>query len=416
MKRLLTFLGALLFSISILSCTNEKNVFKPKYDTNMEFQINVKGHYENFEALEDEFVRFNNYYPKAKLSYTYLENYNKIITKSLISEQAPDIFFTFPWMIDDEAYSEIFDYTLDFSNNPGDIDYSILREGLLTKKNNEIPMLPIYVTTYGMMVNENLFNKENIKIPKTYNELIASCQAFKDKNYNNIIMGHSSLILYPMFFPHFCSKIYGNQKAINELNELKDDAGVYLKDSLNLVNDFMNHNFINLEECLKLKNDYDAVIKRFFEGDVPMMLASGQTVSGTEKREKQSEAFVNNPFKYSLRPIPSTDEGGVFLNSVNLCFSVNKKSKNLDMANEFMRFIINDKELDNMSKIKRLMTPAKNISLDNMYSSFNEVKAISISNLGLNGVADQKVRTVGSKVAQGKISIDEAILNWNKIE
>ena len=81
-----------------------------------------------------------------------------------------------------------------------------------------------------------------------------------------------------------------------------------------------------------------------------------------------------------------------------------------------MRFLINDDQLDNMSKIKRLMTPAKNMSLDNIYSSFSAVEAIYISNLGLDDVADQKVRTLGSKVAQGKISVEDAIKNWASIE
>ncbi len=416
MKKPLIFGAISILTLGLFSCTNKKISFTPKYDVNQTYAVNVVGHYENFEAIEDEFVRFNKYYPNAKLTYTYLDNYNKIITTALNSESAPDIFFTFPWMINDSSYSDLFNFTEDFSTNPGDIDISVIREGLLSKKGSEIPMLPIYVTTYGMMVNEDLFNKENISVPKTYNELVNACQSFKDKNYANIMMGHTSQILYPMFFPHFCSKIKDNKTAINELNELKADAGIYLKDSLELVDDFMSHDFINLDECAKLKNDYDAVIKRFFEGDIPMMLASGQTVSGTEKREKQSEAFTNNPFKYSLRPIPSTNSGGIFLNSVNLCFAVNKKSKNLEMTNEFMRFLINDEQLDNMSKIKRLMTPAKDMSLDNIYASFSAAEAIYISNLGLNDAADQKVRTAGSRVAQGKISVEDAINSWNTIE
>ena len=415
MKKVFGILTASLLTFGLFACTNSKE-FKPNYDTKKEYHVSVAGHYKNFEAIEEEFVRFNKYYPNAILTYTYLDNYNKIISTSLNSEDAPDIFFTFPWMINDPSYSEIFNFTEDFSKNPGDIDISVIRDGLLSKKDEEIPMVPIYVTTYGMMVNEDLFNKESITIPKTYNELITSCQAFKDKGYQNVMMGHNSMIMYPMYFPNVCSKIKDNKTAIQELNELKPEAGEYLRDSLNMISDFMSKGFINLDNCNELENDYDAVIKKFFEGDIPMMLASGQVVSGTEKRESQSEAFTSNPFKYSLRPIPSTDKGGIFLNSVNLCFSINKKSSNLDMANEFMRFIISDEELGNMSKIKRLMTPAKDMSLDRMYASFSEAEAIYISNLGLNDTADQKIRTVGSKVAQGKISIDDAINNWTTIE
>lgn len=414
MKKLVGALTISLLSISLFACSN-KSGFKPKYDVNEKYKINVVGHYENFEAIEDEFKRFNKYYPNAELSYSYLDNYNKIIVTSLNSQNAPDIFFTFPWMINNSNYSELLNYTEDFSTTK-DIDLSVIRDGLLTKNNDEIPMLPIYVTTYGMMVNENLFKKEEINIPKTYNDLIESCQKFKDKGYENVMMAHSSLIMYPMYFPHVCYKIQDNKKAISDLNELKEESGEYLRDSLNLVSNFMNKGFINLDNCQTLKNDYDAVIKRFFQGDIPMMLASGQTVSGTEKREKQSEYFANNPFEYSLRPIPTLDDGGMFLNSVNLCFSVNKKSENLNISNEFMRFLISNEELGNMSKIKRLMTPAKDMSLDKIYASFSDAKPIYIANLGLNDTADQKIRNVGSKVAQGKISVEDAIKNWPNIE
>lgn len=416
MKKLFGILSSFVFILGLFSCSKKDNEFKPSFDIDKEYHINVVGHYENFEAIEDEFVRFSKYYPKAKLKYTYLDNYNKIISTALNSQDAPDIFFTFPWMINDSNYSELFTFTEDFSTSPGGIDLSVIRDGLITKKDSETPMLPIYVTTYGMMVNEDLFNKENINIPNTYSELVDSCQKFKDKGYENVMMGHTSLIMYPMYFPNVCHNIKDNKTAINDLNELKPEAGSYLRESLNQVSSFMNKGFINLDNCSTLKNDYDAVIKRFFQGDIPMMLASGQTVSGTEKREKQSEAFTNNPFKYSLRPVPSLDNGGVFLNSVNLCFSVNKKSKNLDITNEFMRFLINNKELGNMSKIKRLMTSAKDMSLDNIYASFSNEEAIYISNLGLNDKADQKIRTVGSKVAQGKMTVEEAISNWYNIE
>lgn len=416
MKKIIRIFSASLLTLGCFACSANGGEFKPSYDTTKEYTVNVVGHYENFEAIEDEFVRFNQYYPNAKLTYTHLDNYNRIISTALNSSSAPDIFFTFPWMASDPAYSDLFTFTEDFSNNPGGINLSVIRDGLITKKGNEIPMLPIYVTTYGMMVNEDLFKKESISIPKTYNELINSCQKFKDKGYENVMMGHTSQILYPMYFPNVCYNIRNNQTAINELNELKPEAGEYLRASLNTVSNFMNKGFINLENCSGLKNDYDAVIKRFFQGDIPMMLASGQTVSGTEKREKQSEYFTKNPFKYSLRPVPSLDNGGVFLNSVNLCFSVNKKSKNLDIVNEFMKFLISNKELGNMSKIKRLMTSAKDMSLDNIYASFSEAEAIYISNLGLNDTADQKIRTAGSKVAQGKMTIEEAIANWYSVE
>ena len=57
--------------------------------------------------------------------------------------------------------------------------------------------------------------------------------------------------------------------------------------ALELVDDFMSRGYVDLDGCSQLENDYNAVIMRFFEGDVPMMMASANTVSGTEKRESQ---------------------------------------------------------------------------------------------------------------------------------
>ena len=146
-------------------------------------------------------------------------------------------------------------------------------------------------------------------------------------------------------------------------------------------------------------------------GRIIMMLSSANTVSGTEKRESL-DSFTKNPFKYSFHPVPLTNKGGYFLNTVSLCFSVNKESKNLDMANEFMRFLLTTKELCNLSKIKRMITSAKDMSLDSMYASFESAEAIYLANLGLKDEPDKQVRKAGLKVASGEMTVDEAINNF----
>ena len=84
----------------------------------------------------------------------------------------------------------------------------------------------------------------------------------------------------------------------------------------------------------------EPVIMRFFEGDVPMMLASADVASGTKKRESLSANFSTNPFKYSFHSVPVMEKGGAVLEVPSVEFSVNKSSKNLEMTNEFMRFLL----------------------------------------------------------------------------
>ena len=154
------------------------------------------------------------------------------------------------------------------------------------------------------------------------------------------------------------------------------------------------------------------MILRFFEGDVPMMFCSGDTVSGTKKRESQSEAFIANPFEYTFAPVPISDEGVSFLDMPNLQFSVNKDSANLDMANEFMRFLVTPQELNNMAQNKGLMSPTKDLSFNSMYAAFGEVpesRVLSPEVIGLTDDAVIQVRKANYGVGTGEMTIDEAI-------
>lgn len=149
-----------------------------------------------------------------------------------------------------------------------------------------------------------------------------------------------------------------------------------------------------------------------------MMLGSGDMVSGTLKRESKSEAFVNRPFKYRFFVVPTGDDGGFFLDSVSLFFSVNKNSMNLDMANEFIRFLTREQELGNMAAIKRLITPANDFTLNEVYSSLGDFPAertFSNQELGLSDAANKEFRAAAYKVANGEMTVDEVVNSYGSL-
>ena len=396
--------------------------FRPKLDTKTDCAITVVGHYNNFEALEAEFNRFAEYYPNVKMSYSFLDDYNNIILTALSSSEAPDIFFTYPWMPYREGYESIYETAENLADPALGIDLSCIRGSLLYRDAaGKVPTVPVYTTTYGMMVNEAIFEKEKIKVPVTYAELLTACETLKKAGYASPIMAYNrgNFMLFPMYYPYFCAQIQGNEKAIQDLNEMKSGAGEYMRSAMNLAADFMSRGYIDLESCSQLENDYNAVIMRFFEGDVPMMFASGNTVSGTEKRESQSEAFSAHPFRYSFYPVPSTEEGGYFINMISMGFAVNKNSRNLEMANEFMRFLVSAGELNRMAQAKRMVTPCVDMSLDGVYAAFGQVDAkrvINLSDLGLADTPDSQVRKAGWLVSNGNMTVDEAVEAFGSIE
>ena len=192
-----------------------------------------------------------------------------------------------------------------------------------------------------------------------------------------------------------------------------------MRPALETVELLIQRGCIDFSECDKIGDNYTQVILRFFEGDVPMMICTGDTVSGTGKRESQSEAFTKAPFSYAFAPIPLTDDGGYFIDSPSIEFSVNKTCNDLDMANEFMRFLITTKELNEMASVKRLVTPTADLSFDTVYAPFGQVpsdRTISPEVLGITDPLAGQIRLAAFHVGKDDITVDEAVTMYGSLE
>ena len=424
MKNKLTKISlAFLLAVSVaglVSCSkkNKETKFVPKLNTETKCKIEIAGRYQNFEALEAEFDRFNEFYPNVELSYTYLDNYKATIGTALVGENAPDIFMTFPWMLDKSNYGPLLDCTENFADTKKTgIELSAISQKLLYQMDDgSIPMVPVLSSANGMLVNEDLFKKEGIKIPSNYKQLLEACQKFKDAGYKSPILSHNSetLIISSLLYAAFTKDIMNDKEAIAKLNNLEPEAGEYLRPVLELLEDIKKNELIDIDECNKIKDTYQAVIMRFFEGDVPMMLASSDIVSGSKKREALSEAFTNNPFTYSFYSVPVMEDGNAVLEVPSVEFSVNKKSENLEMTNEFMRFLLRTEELNNLAMIKRLITCSTVYSFDEVYAPLGNVEHLYQLELGIMDNTYGQLRIAGYKVFRNKITVEEAIKNYGK--
>ena len=412
----------------LISCNkgNEKvdETFKPSLDLETKCQIRVVGDYSNFEALEKEFDRFNQYYPNVALSYEKIDDYTNNLATVLEGNNKPNIFFSYAaWTAGDAKYSTIIPHMEDLSDASLKMNLKCIRSGLINHDaNNKVLMVPVFSRTYGTLVNNNLFKKEGINIPTTWNELLEACASFAEKGYKSPMMGYSlkdsSCLMNTIAYPSFVATLAPNPEALKKANDLDPSAGEYMRDALNKVKQLVDNKAINIEECDKITDNYTKVILRFYEGDVPMMICAGDTVSGTKKREKESEAFINNPFEYSYLPIPLNDKGGYFIDSPSIQFSVNKDCENLDMTNEFMRFLIRTEELNNMASLKRLVTPTNELSFDPVYASFGKIPAdrtFSPEALGIKDPLVKQLRIASYKVGRGDLTVDEAVAQYGSL-
>ncbi len=427
MKKFLCLILSLGMVLSLAACGKKQEGdagFKPALNKDTKCSITIAGSYDNFEALEAEFDRFNEFYPDVQLSYVKLDDYNNVLGTVLESSDKPNIFFSYPWMIGNKKYDSVCAHMEDLSDTELKIDLGCIRQGLINRDaQGHVYMVPVFSRTYGMLVNSDLFKKEGLSVPGTWTELLKVCEEFKNKGYASPMMGYSvkssSCLMNTVAYPLFLATLAENPEALELANNLDPAAGKYMRPALEAVKQLQDDGCFDLEECDKIEDNYTKVILRFFEGDVPMMVCTGDTVSGTKKRESQSEAFSNAPFEYSFIPIPMTEEGGYFIDSISIGFSVNKDCNDLDMTNEFMRFLISSDELNAMASVKRLVTPTNDLSLDSVYAPFGQVppeRILTPEVLGIKDPLTVQIRIAAFKVARGEITIDEAVTMYGNFK
>ena len=429
MKKIISIFLTLMMLLSMSACGSKKQEetvqegFKPSLETSVKGNIKIAGGYDNFEALEAEFDRFNDYYPNVELVYTKIDDYNNMIGTVLDGNDAPDIYVNYSWMYGRDQYKSSIDHAENLADPALGLDLDCIRSNiLLNTADGTLPMVPVFSNTYGMLVNQSIFEKEGLNVPTTYDELLEVCNTLREKGYENPMMGFSKEETTSIFtltiYPFFCGTVADDKEAVEKLNSLDTSAGEYLRPSLEKISQFLKDSEMNIKECDKIEDNYEAVILRFFEGDIPMMTCSGDTVSGTKKRESRSEAFIAEPFKYTFVPVPMSNEGVTFLDMSNLQFSVNKDSSNLDVSNEFMRFLITSKELNEMAQNKGLMSPTKDLSFNSMYAAFGtipESQILSPEEIGLSDDAVIQLRQATYKVGRGEMTIDEAIAAYGSL-
>ena len=423
MKKTLCMFLAVLMILGLAACGSKKQEekaeegFRPALDTSASCKISVVGNYSNFEALEAEFDRFNEYYPNVELTFTKVDDYNNMIGTVLDGNEAPDIYVSNSWMYGREQYKASIDHAEDLADPSLGLDLACIRPNIMLKTDDgTLPMVPVFSNTYGMLVNNDLFEKEGLSIPTTYTELVAVCDAFREKGYESPIMGFTNEETTSLFtvtiYPFFCGTVANDAEAVAKLNALDPAAGEYMRPALEKMVQLLNDGCAAPDACAEIEYNYEAVILRFFEGDVPMMTCTGDTVSGTKKRESRSEAFTANPFTYTFVPIPVADDGAYFLDIPNLQFSVNKESPDLAMANEFMRFLVTSRELNEMAQSKGLLSPTKDLSFNSMYAAFGSIpdsRILSPEEFGLTDDAVKQFRQAVYAVGTGAMTVDEAI-------
>jgi len=394
--------------------SQQSAVFCPSLDTEAEIALYAIGPWENFEALEEVAQDFNEYYPNITIHYILPDNYALDLSNRLITGEELDFY-----LIQNSEGDDLTSFTKDAVNlEAAGVDFSNMAEGVRQKNDvgGERKLLPIMQSVNGYMVNLSLLEKYSLSVPTNQKEFTEVCDKLKE---NGIvpIMGHPDTVYQPSVNSLVMEIVLAeNREEIIEALKAGDDSWGIVRRNLQEAMALKEKGYLS-EEGSSLKDNYDAVIMRFLEGDVPFMACSAENFSGVKKREARSEAFSNTPFVYQFISSPTGENGFETCYTEEIAFCAYAKSANVDYVIEFFRFLATKSELNVMATVKGMPTVTED-SGDARFTVLENLSAsekIYFADTGLDYHVLVAYREACKALGNGRVDLDGAmeIFVWN---
>ena len=194
-----------------------------------------------------------------------MDDYHNVISSALVGSEPPDIFTTNSAMIGNEKYDAMFEACEVLSDSSLDIDYSCIRDSLIrTTDSGDVLMLPIFTTSYGMLVNMDIFEKEGLKVPTNYKELVSVCEKLRSAGYESPMMGadkFSGSGLFNCFaYPMFAYNVIQNSDKVDALNNFEPGSGELMRPALERLDEFIKSDAIDVAKCQEeITDEYEII-------------------------------------------------------------------------------------------------------------------------------------------------------------
>lgn len=231
---------------------------------------------------------------------------------------------------------------------------------------------------------------------ENYEEFLSTMAALKEKGYTPL--QGSQLHLYgDLMVTMGMDLIASTGGEVEKLQNGDPSAADAVKQMFEHLQEIIENGYTDYDlNSTFLEDNYDGSILAFFEGDMSFYVCNTECVSGMKKRESKSETFSADPFTYEFLYAPLGEKGAYAYQQPWYGFSVNKNSEEKDMAVEFLRFMMQEKEIDEMASIKGLPSVAEN-GTDERYAGLRDAKNIEASFINDGSVPDS-IRAVLEQV------------------
>ncbi|WHY21400.1 extracellular solute-binding protein [Paenibacillus sp. G2S3] len=264
--------------------------------------------------------------------------YEEILKVKLSTNELPDIFDTHGW-----AKIRYGKYLEDLSDEPWAKQLTDTIKSAVTDEQGKVYVLPVSEARDGFSYNINVLEKYHIRVPKTYDELMAAADIIVKESHGQVVPFFFSGVdswTIGQYFDYFANGFLENSGA--EVNTQLKNSGDDWKqwESIAVIwKEMFDKGYIN-KDVLTVK--YSELPKLFAEDKVAFSFASPSFADDAYE--------INTGTKIGIMPVPSMNERAVptFSGGERNTLGIWENSSHLKEAKLLVNFFA---QPDNMKKI-----------------------------------------------------------------
>ncbi len=233
-----------------------------------------------------------------------------------------------------------------------------LREIIRTANtvDGKLVAIPQEVVAYGLFVNKDLFDRYHLDLPETPEDFLECCRVFQE-NGIEIPVGANRWWLETFVFAQAYAELYngGNTEAeIAALNSGAARYSDYMRPGFEFLQTLMDRGYIDAEKAL-VSEAIEGEGEDFLAGKTPIVMAywgAANTDTAYGKTDFTMEV-IGFPSRLGQMPVmPMTG------------WAVGAEAEHAGDAMAVLDIITSDEALSLYSKINRVISPSKNVSVE----------------------------------------------------
>ena len=222
--------------------------------------------------------------------------------------------------------------------------------------NGKLVAIPQEVVANGLFVNKDMFDKYNLTLPNTPEEMLECCRVFKENGIETPI-GANRWWLENFVFAQAYADLYngGNTKAeIEALNRGERKYSEYMRPGFEFLQELIDKGYIDAKNAYT----YEAI-----EGEGPDFLAQKTPIVMAYWGAANADTAYGKPdFELQVIGFPS-NRGQMPVVSMT-GFGVSINAEHLEDTMKVMEIILSDESLQLYTDVNHVISPSKNIDVD----------------------------------------------------